>query len=184
MMKDELISLFIDNALSLHEKIELTRSIHEDPAFAEDTLALLEQEILIRSDVSDTVPAIEFAADPWFRFFMARTWGYLATAAATACILFFLTFQKPMAQTIPYRFVLYRPEARQVQLSGSFTDWKTLSMNRVGDSGYWDVTLSIAEGEHRYAYILDEGEFLADPSIPTKEKDDFGGENSILSIGV
>ena len=57
-------------------------------------------------------------------------------------------------------------------------------MNRIGNSGYWDVTVGIAKGEHRFTYILDGNEFLADPSIPTKEKDDFGGENSILSIGV
>jgi hypothetical protein len=183
-MKDELISLFIDDALNLNEKIELTRSIHEDPAFKDDTLALLEQEIVVRSDVTDRVPSLEFKAEPWFRFFLTRSWGYLATAAATACIIFFLTFQKPIAETIPYRFVLYKPEAQQVQLSGSFTGWQTLSMNRIGNSGYWDITVDIAKGEYRFTYILDGSEFLADPSIPTKEKDDFGGENSILSIGV
>jgi hypothetical protein len=183
-MKDELISLFIDDALNLNEKIELTESIHESRAFKDDTLALLEQEIVIRSDATSTVPSIEFVTEPWFSFFLTRTWGYLATAAATACIVFFLTFQNPITETIPYRFVLYKPEVQQVQLSGSFTGWKTLSMNRIGNSGYWDITVGISKGEHRFTYILDGNKFLADPSIPTKEKDDFGGENSILNIGV
>jgi hypothetical protein len=183
-MRGELISLFIDDALDLNEKIELTQSIHENQAFKDDTLALLEQEIALRSDVTDTVPSIEITTEPWFRLFLTRTWGYLATAAATACIIFFLTFQKPVVETIPYRFVLYKPEAQQVQLSGSFTDWETIPMNRIGNSGYWDITVGIVKGEHRYSYILDGIESLADPSIPTKEKDDFGGENSIFSVGV
>ena len=71
-MKDELISLFIDDALNLNEKIELTQSIHENQAFKNDTLALLEQEIVLRSDVADTVPSIEITTEPRFRFFLTR----------------------------------------------------------------------------------------------------------------
>jgi hypothetical protein len=183
-MKDELISLFIDDELTLDEKIELTRSIHENQAFKDDTLALLAQEVAVRTDVTDAIPSIEIKAESWFRPFVTRTWGYLATAAVTACIIFVLTFQEPIAETIPHRFVLFKPEAKQVQLSGSFTDWKAIPMNRIGNSGYWDITMAVSKGEHRFTYILDGVESLADPSIPAKEKDDFGGENSILNIGV
>lgn len=183
-MKTELISQFIDDELSLSEKMELTRSIHENRSFKNDTLALLAQEIAVRTDVTDTVPSIEFQAEPGFRRFVTRTWGYLATAAATACIIFVLTFQEPIAETIPHRFVLFKPEAKQVQLSGSFTDWKAITMNRIGNSGYWDITMAVSKGEHRFTYILDGAKALADPSIPTREKDDFGGENSILHVGV
>jgi hypothetical protein len=185
-MKNELISLFIDDELSLAEKIELTRSIHAHRAVRDDAIALLEQEIGVRGDVALKVPAVEFDTEPWFRSFVTRTWGYLATAAATACIIFLLTFQGPPAQsqTVPYRFVLFNPDAKQVQLSGSFTDWEARRMNRIGDSGYWVVTLDVGRGEHRFTYLLNGVDSVADPSIPAREKDDFGGENSILHIGV
>ena len=39
-------------------------------------------------------------------------------------------------------------------------------------------------GEHRFAYILDGDKRMADPTLPAVERDDFGGENSILSVEV
>jgi hypothetical protein len=47
--------------------------------------------------------------------------------------------------------------------------WKTFS------SGYWELTLPIALGEHRFAYILGGGCKIFDPTLPAKGKDDFGG---------
>jgi hypothetical protein len=55
-------------------------------------------------------------------------------------------------------------------------------MKRVGTSGYWEVTLDLPEGEHRFSYILEGNRRLADPTILTREHDDFGGENSILEV--
>lgn len=183
-MKDELISLFIDDALDLHEKMALVEAIHENRGFKDDTLALLKQETVIRSDVVSEPPVIEIEKPSGFGFFWSRSWGYLATAAATACLVFALTFQHPMPETVSYRFVLYKPDVRQVQLSGTFTDWQPLAMNRVGNSGYWEMTVTLGQGEHRFSYILNGDRSVADPSIATRETDDFGGENSILTIGV
>lgn len=183
-MKDELISLFIDDALDLDEKIVLVETVHQNREFKEDTLALLKQEIAIRSDVVNKPPVIDIQKTPRFGSFWSRSWGYLATAAATACIFLVLMFQPPAVETIPYRFVFYQPDARQVQLSGSFTGWEPIAMNRIGDSGYWDMVIPIGKGEHRFSYILNGDKAVADPSIATRETDDFGGENSILTVGV
>lgn len=183
-MKDELISLYIDNAMDLDEKIEFIELVHVDKAYKDDALSLLRQEAMLRSDVSDTLPVVTIDMESRFRIFISRAWGYLAATAATACIVFFLTFQKPVMESIPYRFVLYQPAASQVQLSGSFTDWNAVNMHRIGNSGYWDITIALSSGEHQFTYILDGKKTLADPSIPTREKDDFGGENSILVLGV
>ncbi len=53
-------------------------------------------------------------------------------------------------------------------------------MNKIGTSGYWEITLNLIEGEHRFTYILEGREPFADPTILTRESDDFGGENSIF----
>ena len=55
-------------------------------------------------------------------------------------------------------------------------------MQRIGSSGYWEINLPVPSGEHRFAYILDGDRRISDPTLPASEKDDFGGENSILSV--
>ena len=37
-------------------------------------------------------------------------------------------------------------------------------------------------GEHRLCYIIEGGKRIPDPTILAREKDDFGGENSILEV--
>ena len=71
-----------------------------------------------------------------------------------------------------------------MELAGTFTDWQRKPMKRIGDSGYWELRLDLHSGEHRFSYILDGSQQVADPTLPGKEKDDFGGENSILSVEV
>jgi len=65
-------------------------------------------------------------------------------------------------------------------LQESFTRWKRIPLKPTGSSGYWEVSLTIPEGEHRFTYILLGQQRISDPRVPTREKDDFGGENSIL----
>jgi len=83
----------------------------------------------------------------------------------------------------PYRFVIYEPDARQVEITGSFTGWKKVSLEKRGAGGYWEVTLPLSTGEHSFTYILDGSRKVADPTLPSSEMDDFGGENSILYTG-
>jgi hypothetical protein len=55
-------------------------------------------------------------------------------------------------------------------------------MNRLGSSGYWDITVNLPSGEHRFTYILDGKKRFTDPTVPARELDDFGGRNSIISV--
>jgi 1,4-alpha-glucan branching enzyme len=80
------------------------------------------------------------------------------------------------------RFVVYEPAANQVELTGSFTGWQRTPLQRIGTSGYWELTLPVPSGEHRFSYILDGDRQMADPTVPRRENDDFGGENSILNV--
>ena len=57
-----------------------------------------------------------------------------------------------------------------------------IPMKKMGVSGYWEATVDLYPGEHHYSYILEGGRRIPDPTILTREKDDFGGENSILDI--
>jgi hypothetical protein len=58
----------------------------------------------------------------------------------------------------------------------------TYLMRKIGSSGYWDITMNLPEGEHRFIYILNGKQRFADPTVMSREHDDFGGENSIISV--
>ena len=78
--------------------------------------------------------------------------------------------------------ILVTFDVSQVEITGTFTDWKRIPMRKVGTSGYWETSLDIAEGEHRFTYILEGRQAIADPTIPAREFDDLGGENSIFHV--
>ncbi|WP_232507964.1 glycogen-binding domain-containing protein [Desulfobacula toluolica] len=95
-------------------------------------------------------------------------------------LIFFSLFQSPGPHSFSNRFVLFEPAADQVELTGSFIGWQRISMKKIGNSGYWELNLPVVSGEHRYAYILNNDSQIADPTLPAREKDDFGSENCIF----
>lgn len=181
-MNDNLISMYIDDELSLDDKIVFVETIHEDANFKGDTVNLLQQERLIRSEIVDQIPAIVIKEhrSAWhlkvFRPLVA------AAGLAAAAILFFVFYPRQEHLIRPYRFVIYQPEAQQVELAGSFSGWKRIHLKPTGQSGYWETTLDLPEGEHRFSYIIEGNRRLTDPTIAVREIDDFGGENSILRV--
>jgi len=184
MMKDYLISMFIDDELSLDDKLSFVETVHTDHSFKEETSGLLNQEKLIRSEVVDRIPSIQVREQRKPIFSTWRPAGIFASALAAALILLFFAWPAQQQLSEPYRFVIYQPEAKQVQITGSFIDWRRLPLRKVGTSGYWEVTLDLPAGEHRFSYILEGGRRLVDPTILAREKDDFGGENSILEVNL
>lgn len=182
-MNTEIISFFIDDELTLEGKIELVDEIHRSKPFRDETVALLQQEMLLRSEPAAYIP--EKALKPnKIRIFKSLRPTGVAAAALAAIIIFMvlpLTTQKRMET--PYRFVLYQPNVNKVEITGNFTNWNPVPMMKLGDSGYWECTLKLHQGEYRFSYVLNGGERLPDPTIPTRENDDFGSENTILSIG-
>jgi hypothetical protein len=182
-MNDHLISMYIDNELSLDDKIVFVETIHEDENFKDDAVNLLQQEKLIRSEVVDHIPALNIKEHKsvWhqklFRPFFAA-----AAGLAAAAILFFVFYPRQEHLMRPYRFVIYQPEAQHVELAGSFSGWKRIPLKLTGQSGYWETTLELPEGEHRFSYIIEGDRRLTDPTIAVREIDDFGGENSILRV--
>jgi hypothetical protein len=182
MMKDYLISMFIDDELDLDDKIVFVETVSDNRPFKEETVALLQQEKTIRLPVVDRVPAVIIASKKfqWGSFW--RPAGlFTAGLAAAVLIVFFLLPAKQRLSTA-HRFVIYQPGAKQVAITGSFTKWKAVPMKKTGSSGYWEITLDLPVGEYRYSYILEGNRQLADPTVLTREKDDFGGENSVLEV--
>jgi hypothetical protein len=184
-MKNYLISSYIDNELNLDEKIEFVETVHETAAFKDEAVDLLHQEKLVRGEVVDRIPAVVFPEKRRFFITLWRPAGMFAAGLAAALlVMFFVTPQPELPVLTMHRFVLYQPDVKQVEITGSFLEWAAVPMKRSGTSGYWEAVLEVPIGEHRLCYIIEGRKRIPDPTIPIREKDDFGGENSILAVNM
>lgn len=71
------------------------------------------------------------------------------------------------------------PDAIEVAVAGSFTDWEPVPMERVDER--WEVAVELPPGEHEYIYLVD-GQPLVPPEAPNTRDDGFGGENGVLVV--
>jgi len=179
-----LISKYIDNELDLDEKIGFVDRVHEDRLFKDESIELLEMEKIIRADVVERTPSLKVKIKPRRFFSGIRSMGFwFSAAAAAALIAFFILYHPSQDQSLTHRFVIYRPDVKNVEITGTFTGWQRLPMSRIGSSGYWETVMNLPYGEHRFTYILDGEKRFADPTVTVREFDDFGGTNSIISVG-
>ena len=182
---DYLASMYIDNELNLEEKVWFVDRIQSDLPFYQDTRELLFQEKLLRiapdTSMVPAHPPKDAALGGWVMRFLKPA-VYTAGGFALAGLLLLVLVMNPADPLSHNRFVIYEPAASQVELVGSFTDWQRKAMTPIGSSGYWELRLELPLGEHRFAYILDGSRQITDPTLPVRERDDFGGENSILTV--
>jgi hypothetical protein len=180
------ISAFIDDELSLDDKIGFVESVHADTAFKNEAVDLLRQEVALRAPTASAIP--EFACPrPFLR--VSRQWlrpvwafaGGLVTALLVAA-LFFGPTNSDVAFEQACRFVIYQPGAHRVAVMGSFNQWQALEMEPAGSLGYWEINVPLPPGEYRYSFLLDDGRQVPDPTRLVHERDDFGGQNSIISV--
>jgi hypothetical protein len=86
--------------------------------------------------------------------------------------------------TVFVRFELAAPQARTVSVAGSFNGWRvgalTLTRNA---SGVWSATVPLPVGEHRYEFVVDGTQWVADPTAHDIVDDGFGGRNSVIVVG-
>lgn len=175
--------MFIDDELRLDEKIAFVERLNTDERFRQETQALLRQEVSLRSAVVTGIPAREPVPEAYTMQPRFRRWFLAAAAAVVVAIIAGVLFtHSPGATMVPYRFVMYRPDIHRAEIAGTFTDWKRIPMQKIGESGYWQIMLEIPRTEHRFTYILNDREHFADPTVQTTERDDFGGSNSVLSL--
>lgn len=188
------MSLYIDDELSLNEKILFLEIVHQNTGYKDDTVMLLEQEKTVRAALSQQVSeaaAVSSSPSPIFP---------LMPLAAAACGLFVLAFLAgagtiyfsnnapvPVASSgaskaTEHRFILFLQESTQVEITGSFTNWQKIPLTPIGSQGYWEIVMEVPSGEHRYSFIVDGTQLLPDPTALLQEPDDFGTINSILKV--
>lgn len=179
---NSLISMFIDNELELDEKIVFVEKVSKNKAFKKEAIELLHQEKLLRAEVVDRIPALRLKTKTKGLVSALRPIGLLIPAVGAAIIILFLVLPIRQNPSISHRFVIYRPDVNSAEIVGTFTGWQRIPMRRIGNSGWWDLKMNLPAGEHRFTYILDGRQRFADPTVPFREYDDFGGENSIISV--
>ncbi len=80
-------------------------------------------------------------------------------------------------------FTITAPASQEVALVGDFTDWRTDSIRlSAQDDGTWAVTVRLPPGRYRYAYVVDDNEWRADPGAMLVP-DDFGRPTSVVVVG-
>jgi hypothetical protein len=87
-------------------------------------------------------------------------------------------------QIIPVQFVLVAPEARSVAVVGDFNNWGLNDTALVAENhnGVWSVSAPVHTGVHRYAFLVNGKEWVADPTAPRAAGDDFGQPSSALVV--
>ncbi len=80
-------------------------------------------------------------------------------------------------------FVSLYPRAQSVQIAGDFNSWQPeqTPMQKVGDSGIWQVKMDLPVGRYLYRLVVD-GQWQQDPYNESKELNPFGEFNSVLEI--
>ena len=191
---DYLISMYIDNELSIEDKIVFIEHVSENKSFAGEALSFLKQEKALHGALPQKVPEVRLPFPVRARFALGtpgRTLGLAFAASLILLVALFFTHTstpppqtdlQPAAAGYQHRFVIYQTGISQVEIAGSFTDWQRIPLQSDGSTGYWEITLEIPPGEHAFSYILDGDLILADPTVPSQEKDDFGSVNSILVV--
>jgi hypothetical protein len=119
----------------------------------------------------------------------------IAAAAALILLIVFLPYGRrtpaappisPVAvgDTGPRLFVQFRldaPNATDVRLAGSFTNWQPRYELHEASPGVWTITLPLAAGVHDYVFVVDGQRWIADP-YAEKVDDGFGGVNSRIAL--
>ncbi|MBN2163834.1 MAG: glycogen-binding domain-containing protein [Pontiellaceae bacterium] len=141
--------------------------------------------------VMDALPAWKPARKKswWAR---QRSWIVPALAGAAATVVIMLGFQQvktvdPASPTgsemVTLHFELFAPGADQVELLGTFNNWKSGDiMLEADESGQWTATVQLPEGRHEYVFLVDGERWIADPRAATFRPDGFGRVNTVIQV--
>ena len=85
---------------------------------------------------------------------------------------------------IAVQFVLVAPDARSVAVVGDFNNWGLGDTALVAENhnGVWSVSAPVPAGVHRYAFLVNGEQWVADPTAPRAAGDDFGQPSSALVV--
>jgi hypothetical protein len=118
--------------------------------------------------------------------------GWAAALAAGVVAMITLGVMRARPQVVaaavtplePVQFVLVAPTAQSVAVVGDFNDWglNDSALVATNHQGVWSVTAPVPAGVHRYAFVVNGKEWVADPSAPRSSGDDFGMPSSALVV--
>lgn len=84
---------------------------------------------------------------------------------------------------LSHLFRVYLPEARAVELVGSFTDWRAQPVTMLREpSGWWVARVEMTPGDHLFSYLVDGATYLADYAASGVRGNGFGGWVSQLHV--
>lgn len=82
-----------------------------------------------------------------------------------------------------HTFRVYLPEARAVELVGSFTDWRVRPVPMLREpSGWWTARVPMQAGDHLFSYLVDGAVWLADYAASGVKANGYGGWVSQLHV--
>ena len=93
------------------------------------------------------------------------------------------TAETEIESMVTLRFELFAPEADEVELLGTFNDWKAgdIVLTQSG-TGQWEATVELPEGRHEYVFLVDGERWLADPQATIRRPDGFGKMNTVIQV--
>jgi len=117
-------------------------------------------------------------------------WAAALAAGVVAVVALGVIRTRPQAMSAsavplePVQFVLVAPSAHSVAVVGDFNDWglNDSALVATNHQGVWSVTAPVPAGVHRYAFVVNGKEWVADPSAPRSAGDDFGMPSSALVV--
>ncbi len=91
----------------------------------------------------------------------------------------------PQNEGIAVTLSLNLPDAQHVRVVGSFNDWHTrgYEMHREEGTESWTLTVRLPKGRYEYAFVVDDGKIIPDPSAGFYQDDGFGHRNAVLIVG-
>ncbi|MBN2684106.1 MAG: glycogen-binding domain-containing protein [Pontiellaceae bacterium] len=88
------------------------------------------------------------------------------------------------ANQVRVYFELQAPGADQVELLGTFNNWKTgdIVLNGPNETGLWTATVDLPEGRYEYIFLVDGEQWMADPKSAALRPDGFGNMNTVIQV--
>lgn len=89
----------------------------------------------------------------------------------------------PAPPTVVVRFAVKIPQARRVELAGSFNGWgeRGIALSKSGPD-LWNAAVELPRGRYEYTFVVDGERWIPDLSAAELVDDGFGGRNAVLEI--
>jgi len=84
---------------------------------------------------------------------------------------------------VAVRLLLHAPDAQTVTVAGSWNDWgaEPVPLRRAEDGTFYTV-IHLPRGRHEYMFVLDDNEWVTDPTALLTRDDGFGRQNALIEI--